>query len=153
MLTKLSIPIIPNKVLNANSKMPNGEVQLAQNTENELVINRSFDSSLFSFDETYQNEVPSETFINHMHDVYEFLKNNFKKGSTLIEVGCGKGEFLKIVKNDNHFLYSGFDTSYEGDDPFIKKRYLNDNDNFKADIVLLRHCIDYIESPHKYLHF
>ena len=33
MLTKLSIPIIPNKVLNANSKMPNGEVQLAQNTE------------------------------------------------------------------------------------------------------------------------
>ena len=39
-----------------------------------------------------------------MISVNQLLKGHFYKGSKLVEVGCGKGAFLDIVKSINRIL-------------------------------------------------
>jgi len=151
-LKNITVPAIPNKVLLSNSSiMPLGEISLVQNIKNELVQNCKYNSKILTFDESYQNAVLSPVFINHMNEIYIYLKKHFKKNSVLVEVGCGKGQFLEIVRDDKHFIYFGFDTTYEGADQNIQKRYLNKNDKLSADVVIIRHSLDYVEAPHKFL--
>mgnify|MGYP007000184199 CR=1 len=72
-------------------------------------------------------------FKNHMIKMLKVLKKNFSRNSKLIEVGCGKGEFLSIVKKEKYFKYQGYDAVYQGKDKNIFKRYLTENDRIQAD--------------------
>ena len=52
----------------------------------------------------------------------DLTENNIQKGNRLVEVGCGKGKFLDIVKSDGFFKYEGYDNAYEGNDKQIFNR-------------------------------
>lgn len=113
-----------------------------------------FDECKIIYDASYQNnQSGSDLFRRHMLDMYEILKNNFPENSKLVEVGCGKGAFLDIVRNDEYFDYRGFDTAYDGDDPKIEKRYLSSSDQIEADVVVIRHVLEHVKSPHNFVLF
>ena len=61
-----------------------------------------------------------------MKFIYEVFKGNLE-GKKVVEVGCGKLSSLDI-KKDKFFLMS-YDSTYEGHDKKIVKRYLNSNIN------------------------
>ena len=63
-----------------------------------------------------------------MKVVLKLLKKQLKQGSKIVEVGCGKGDFVELVQADGSFKISGYDAAYEGKNPSIKKRYLNTKD-------------------------
>ncbi|MCS4465328.1 class I SAM-dependent methyltransferase [Clostridium botulinum] len=71
-----------------------------------------------------------------------------------MEVGCGKGSFLKKLVEKSKCYAIGFDPSYLGEETlyegklkFIKDFYNDKYSNFKADFIISRHVIEHIEAP------
>ena len=63
-----------------------------------------------------------------------------------------EGFFFNILKKN--FIHTrGFDTSYDGKDKRILKRYLNKNDIIDEKIIILRHILEHIPDPYSYLKF
>ena len=146
------LPIIPNAPIRKTEQTIEGMLHLKKFGNFGFVQNVAFNEALISFDKNYQNEQSnSQVFKQHMDYVYSIVKENFSEGSKLVEVGCGKGGFLEIVKADGHFKYTGYDAAYEGNDKRIKARYLTEKDRLEADVVVMRHSFDYIETPHVFL--
>lgn len=149
----LTVPIVPNRPLLSNKeKTIKGKILLRFNTKIQFAENYLFEEKKIKYDTFYQNDQSkSHVFNKHMQLMYKILKSNFIKGSKLVEVGCGKGEFLSIVKRDKYFQYAGYDLTYEGKDNRIFNRYLKDNERIKADVVILRHVLEHIYNPYQFL--
>nr|VFK38179.1 MAG: C-methyltransferase C-terminal domain-containing protein [Candidatus Kentron sp. SD]VFK42954.1 MAG: C-methyltransferase C-terminal domain-containing protein [Candidatus Kentron sp. SD]VFK78589.1 MAG: C-methyltransferase C-terminal domain-containing protein [Candidatus Kentron sp. SD] len=151
-MKSIMLPIIPNSPITKTEKTKEGKFLLKRFGEFGLVKNVLFDESLIEYNGSYQNDQSnSGVFKEHMFSVYHILKERFPKGSDLVEVGCGKGAFLDIVKNDGYFSYKGFDAAYEGGDKRIELRYLTSEDSIIADVVVLRHTLEHIKSPFMFL--
>ena len=151
-MKSILLPVIPNSPLRSGIQTKHGEFQLKAFGSFGFVQNVAFDESLIEYDENYQNDQSrSLKFNRHMETVYATIKSYFPKGSSLVEVGCGKGAFLDIVKKDEYFEYSGYDATYEGSDKRIFSRYLRDGDNLHADMVVLRHTLEHIKHPQSFL--
>ena len=98
----LSVPVVPNRPLLSNQeKTIKGKVLLRFNRKIKFAENYLFEEKKIKYDTFYQNDQSkSHIFNKHMQSMYKILKSNFIKGSKLVEVGCGKGKFLSIVKRD-----------------------------------------------------
>lgn len=151
-MKKIILPILPNRPIKKNEKTKEGYFLLKKFYKHGYVKNMLFDNKSIKYDKKYQNDQSnSMLFRKHMLHSYGILKRRFPKKSKLVEVGCGKGAFLEIVKNDNYFDYKGFDETYEGSNKNIQARNLNDKDRIFADIIVLRHTLEHINSPLKFL--
>lgn len=150
----LYVPVLPNAPL--KSKNTDDEslapIRLRRNTSLEFVENDAFDSRLIDYSEDYQNsQAYSNKFKEHMKSVLSLLKLEAKQDSLIVEVGCGKGDFVEMVQADGFFKIQGFDASFEGNNSAIEKRYLNKNDRIKADLVVLRHVLEHLPNPYNFL--
>jgi hypothetical protein len=152
-MTILRIPTIPNSPLaSAGQEQIFGEMQLRRNSLNGFVENGRFSPSLAVYDDSYQNsQAHSSVFLRHMKSVSDILKKNFPARSTVVEVGCGKGDFVELLQSDGSFQVTGYDATYEGKNPSIFKRYLSEGDSVAADIIVLRHVLEHIQAPHLFL--
>lgn len=149
----IKLPVIPNAPLDSpDDQEIFGTLQLRSNIITGFVENAEFDSNIIKYDNKYQNnQSVSPSFQSHMHHVLTILKSKYPKGSTAIEVGCGKGDFVELIEKDGWFEIQGFDGAYEGNNPKIEKRFLTSNDRLHADLVILRHVLEHIHKPHKFL--
>ncbi|WP_293575230.1 class I SAM-dependent methyltransferase [Phaeobacter sp.] len=152
-MTSLLLPTTPNNPLvSAQAHDAMGPMQLRENTTLHFIENAAFDPSATDYDPNYENsQAHSKQFLAHMAHVHDTLKARYPAGSKLVEVGCGKGDFLELAQTAGHFQCKGYDTTYDGSAPFIEKRYLTAQDKETADIVVLRHVLEHIPQPHKFL--
>ena len=147
------LPSLPN----APSTMPEekqnlGPMKIRFNESLKFLENAAFDCKLIDYEIDYENsQAYSGTFKTHMQKVLDRIKGELPRGSKIVEVGCGKGDFVELVQSDGYFLIEGYDASYEGNNSLIKKRYLNHDDRLSADIVVLRHVLEHIPRPHEFL--
>jgi len=149
----LRIPTIPNRPLNSpNDTQYYGHLRLRYNRELDFTENAEFHPELAIYDHNYQNsQAYSHRFHEHMKSVLETIKKFFPSNSSIVEIGCGKGDFIEMVQQDGCFHISGYDATYEGSNPDIHKRYLADTDNLKADLIIIRHVLEHIQKPHEFL--
>jgi len=147
------LPSLPNAPLkNRTSDQYLAPVKLRYNESLHFLENEKFDLSLINYFQDYENsQAHSVKFISHMKDVLEILKKELPKGAVIVEVGCGKGDFVELIQNDGYFNVKGFDASYEGSNPSIEKRYLSTKDKITADMVVLRHVLEHVQQPHAFL--
>lgn len=145
-LTKFLVPYI-NSPTQIREKPMLAELNLVYVEKLDLVFNNNYEPSLIEYDSSYYTYPPP----NQLQATYEIIKANLSKGSRLVEIGCGKGGLLDLIREDSFFSYAGFDTSYEGNDPRIKKRYLQNSDSDSADLIILRHVLEHIKYPHRFL--
>ena len=149
----LRIPTIPNApLLSAQQETTYGELQLRRNKALHFLENAAYDPALTTYDATYQNnQSHSGAFRAHMASVVDIFRTHFPRGSMVVEVGCGKGDFIDLLEEDGYFSARGFDTTYEGNSAKIEKRYLNADDRIEADVVVMRHVLEYIPRPYEFL--
>ncbi|SAI71327.1 C-methyltransferase C-terminal domain [Bordetella ansorpii] len=149
----LEVPTLPNRpLLRADEPEVIGRMQLRRNVALDFVENAAFLADLAVYDQDYQNsQAHSPLFLAHMQNVLALLKARFPRGSKLVEVGCGKGDFVELALADGHFDASGYDATYEGANPRIEKRYLGPDDRIQADVIVLRHVLEHIPAPHRFL--
>lgn len=142
-------PIFQNRMYDTRAEAlacPRGDIRLVEDLSSGLVRNAAFDASLMDYDAAYQNEQGNSTaFAAHLRDVAELVISNMGRES-LIEVGCGKGGFLELLREGGAQV-TGFDPTYEGQDPDIQVRYFGPEIGLRADGLILRHVLEHIEDP------
>ncbi len=131
-------------------KCPKGDVILVQDLQTGLIFNKAFRSVMLEYDAAYQNEqAVSATFRAHLHYVSNIIRRHFS-GHTLVEVGCGKGYFLEHLQQSG-FEITGFDPTYEGENPAILKKHFRPGLGLRTDGVVLRHVLEHVQDPVNFL--
>ncbi|MFN3461882.1 MAG: methyltransferase domain-containing protein [Oceanibaculum sp.] len=128
-----------------------------------FVFNRSFDLSRVSYGPNYDNTQACSGYFDGYLDglVADLVERHGVRDCTIVEVGCGKGHFLrKLVAypgSGNRGL--GFDPTYVGPErdldgrlSFYRRFYDSQCAEMKADVVVCRHVIEHVPDPMTILH-
>jgi SAM-dependent methyltransferase len=120
--------------------------------------NEAFDPSRVGYDSHYDNtQHHSPRFSAHMRAMADRVLAALPAGAaTVVEIGCGKGDFLRLLVADPVPGYRGigYDTTYEG--PSVEaggrlrfERRLFDRSCVadRPDAVVCRHVIEHISDP------
>ena len=147
-------PVLQNRVYSTEQEAKNcvlGDIDIVQNLETGLIFNAAFSQDLMVYDENYNNEQGvSEVFKEHLNWVAQVIEFNLGT-ENLIEVGCGKGFFLELMLKKG-FDITGFDSTYDGENPKIVKRYFEPGIIKKpAKGLILRHVLEHIPDPVDFL--
>ncbi|MFL1513429.1 class I SAM-dependent methyltransferase [Pseudomonas prosekii] len=147
------LPVLQNRTFaSAEQARASGsaDIVLVQDSDSGLIFNQAFDASKLSYDADYQNEqAHSVQFQQHLNDVEAILARHFK-GQSLIEVGCGKGYFLEMLRGLGYAI-TGIDPSYEGDNSEVIKAPFTQELGLNADAIVLRHVLEHISDPVSFL--
>ncbi len=148
-----ALPIFQNRMYDSceeGRNCPRGDVVLVEDLESGLVFNAAFDARLMDYDAAYQNEQGnSPQFQSHLEDVADLIERRMGC-ARLVEVGCGKGRFLELMLARGVDLV-GYDPTYEGDNPLVKKEYFSEDLGIRGDGLILRHVLEHIENPVEFL--
>lgn len=147
------LPVLQNRTFaDPESAMASAsaDMLLVQDERSGLIFNAAFDADKLSYDADYQNEqAHSGQFQQHLRDVEGIIAKHFK-GQELIEVGCGKGYFLELLKGLGYSI-TGIDPAYEGDNADVIKAPFTRGLGLAADAIVLRHVLEHIEDPVSFL--
>lgn len=146
-------PVFQNRMYDTHDEAvncPRGQIELVEDLDSGLVYNAAFDPEIMVYDATYQNEQANSTAFRAHLDWVAGLVSETMGLDHLIEVGCGKGTFLNILA-DRGANITGFDPSFEGEDPRIENVYFGPEVGLKADGLILRHVLEHIEDPAEFL--
>lgn len=147
-------PVLQNRVYTTAEEAiacTKGDIEIVENQLTGLIYNDVFRPELMTYDATYNNEQGvSRQFRSHLESVAELIQSTLGK-EELIEVGCGKGFFLEMLLKRGVSL-TGFDSTYDGDNPRVIKK------NFEPGIIekpahglVLRHVLEHVQNPADFL--
>jgi len=155
------IPVFCN-VLHATREearnAPRGNMRLAWCDDCGMVHNLAFDPGLMQYDVQYENSLHfSPRFAAYAEELEKDLIQRYNlRNKQIVEIGCGKGDFLLSIckRGDNRGL--GFDPSYEGPQNIDNVRFIQDYyaprwSHLPADMVICRHVLEHIPSPREFL--
>lgn len=129
---------------------PRGNIRIVEDLISGLVRNAAFDPDLVDYDSAYQNEqANSLPFRAHLAWAVEQISEHIGLDD-LVEVGCGKGTFLEMLAERGASI-TGFDPTYEGDNPLIEKHYFGPELGLSAKGLVLRHVLEHIPDPFAFL--
>ncbi|MGB8954077.1 MAG: class I SAM-dependent methyltransferase [Tumebacillaceae bacterium] len=142
---------------NAAQTVQRGELELAMCQKCQFVFNQSFDLSLLAYEKDYDNTQSHSAFFQDYMDqlVHNMVHRSGVKNAHIVEVGCGKGVFLKqLAAADPGNRGVGFDPSYMGplEEPgsrvrFERRFYDESCTAVPADVVVCRHVIEHVPEP------
>jgi SAM-dependent methyltransferase len=121
-----------------------------------FVFNAAFDPDRLRYSAAYENRQScSPYFKRYLSELAESLVAKYGlSNKLLIEVGCGKGEFLRLLCKEGRNQGIGFDPSYAGPDTaeggavrFLPARYDSQQTQYTPDFVCARHVIEHVQSP------
>jgi SAM-dependent methyltransferase len=133
---------------------PTGEVRLTFCEDCGFIGNAAFDPQLVNYNESYEDQQSfSPTFARFAEDLARTLVETYDLHQRdIVEIGCGKGDFLLMLceLGDNRGL--GIDPSWiegrvdgdAGDVRFIRDFYSSRYAHLKADLVCCRHTLEHI---------
>ena len=147
------LPVLQNRTFASVEQArasDSADIVLVQDSQSGLIFNQAFDANKLSYDADYQNEqAHSVQFQQHLNDVQAIIAHHFK-GQSLIEVGCGKGYFLEMLRELGYAI-TGIDPSYEGDNADVIKASFTKELGLAADAVVLRHVLEHMSDPVSFL--
>ncbi len=122
-----------------------------------FVFNQLFDPAKLEYNKQYQyTQPPTPHFKDFIQQIAEDLINSYNlHNKQIVEIGCGKGDFLHLLCRLGNNKGVGFDTSYEGplevDNGKIKffRKYINSSTFLKSvpDLICSRQVIEHIPKP------
>ncbi len=132
-LERRNVPVHQNLLMDSKKEaieIQRGDLKLFVCNECGFIFNQSFDFTKLNYGKNYDNTQDISSYFNsHTSKLAsELVEEKGIKNSVIVEIGCGKGSFLKklvLNKNWNNTGF-GFDPSYVG-----KKSQLNGRLNFE----------------------
>lgn len=137
------------------SKYPRGSIELAFCSACGFISNVAFEPQLTEYSERYEETQGfSETFNKFHHALAQRLIADYGlKGKTVLEIGCGKGEFLKLICELGGNQGIGFDPGFREDRldlddrdqvRFVQDFYSNKYANYSADFLCCKMTLEHI---------
>jgi hypothetical protein len=144
-----AFPIFQNRMYDsaeAARSCPRGEIRLVQDDDSGLVYNDAFRPELMNYDAAYQNEqAHSPLFKAHLEQVATIVERQLGTDG-LVEVGCGKAYFLELLQSRGCSI-TGFDPTYEGENPAVRRHYFGQGVTVSASGLVLRHVLEHVRDP------
>ena len=141
---------------------PKGAIRLGFCRNCGMIYNMAFDPSLMQYTQQYENSLHfSPHFQGYARELAtQLVKKYHLQGKTIIEIGCGSGEFLSMLCEGGENRGVGFDPSFAGkrEDSvlsehltFIKGYYSEAYAEYKTDFICCRHVLEHVVSPADFL--
>jgi SAM-dependent methyltransferase len=160
-LKRSQVPVHQNLLVNSQKAARSvtcGKLELLICEDCGFVFNQSFDLSHLSYGEDYDNTQSCSDYFDAYLDglVQDMVERLGVRNCTIVEVGCGKGEFLKKLVNypEANNTGFGFDPSYVGSLTDLDGRlqfrtcyYDESCTDISADVVVCRHVIEHVPEP------
>jgi len=141
---------------------PKGNIELVFCEDCGFIFNRCFDSTLHEYSAEYEEtQAFSSTFNKFQH---ELAKNLIKKyhlhNKTILEIGCGKGEFLNLLCETGDNRGVGFDPSYiekrnkslsKKNITFIRDFYSEKYAGHEADFIVCKMTLEHISDTFDFI--
>lgn len=132
-----------------------GDLDLAVCHTCALVWNRAFDPALVDYTPDYENSQHfSPAFQDYVEDLARRLDADYSlRGARVVDIGCGKGEFLAVLARAVDARGIGFDPTFDGevDDDRIKvvRRFYDQETagEVDAELVMARHVLEHLADP------
>ena len=158
--TQHNVPV--NSVIRLASKeeainYPKGDIELGFCHQCGFIQNTTFDESLVSYSSDYN---PTQAHSNAFNDFHiDLVKSLIKKynivNKTIVEIGCGQGEFLDIITQYENNKAIGFDPACNRQNTdsieFIQDFYSDKYSNYKGDLVCSKMTLEHIFEVKQFL--
>lgn len=124
------------------------------------VFNAAFRPALLDYSGKYENSLHfSSTFHDYAQTLAQRLVQRYHLyGKTIVEIGCGNGDFLKLLCKMGNNRGIGFDPSYPADAnenlrcvQFIRDFYSDKYKDLQADFICSRHTLEHVPDPKSFL--
>jgi hypothetical protein len=158
-----AIPVLCNVIWEKREDalaVPRGDVDLVFCEDCGHVFNQAFDPALLKYDVQYENSLHfSPLFQRYASGLAKYLVETYDlHGKNIIEIGSGKGDFLRLLCQTGGNTGTGFDPSYAPDPQeqhpaitFIRDVYTERYAATQADLVLARHVLEHIYQPAEFI--
>jgi len=163
-----SIKQVPvHSVLLMNTKeeavnFPKGDIDLYFCKNCGFIFNAAFDPTLHNYSSKYEETQGfSETFNKFHRSLAErLIKKHYLYNKEIIEIGCGKGEFLTLLCEIGNNKGYGFDPAYiseRNNSPakdrmeFIKDFYSEKYTNYNGDFFACKMTLEHIQDTYDFL--
>lgn len=118
--------------------------------------NASFQEDLLNYDGDYEStQMYSQVFRDYLQGLaQEWLDHLDHPPKTILEIGCGQGEFLKALSNVTDADLHGYDPAYRNDaNDFasIQSQPVPSDPHRQFDLVVTRMTLEHLNSPQKML--
>lgn len=148
-----NFPVLQNRVYETREAAINcvrGDIHIVEDHATGLIYNAAFRSELMVYDANYNNEQGLSAFFQtHLGTVAGIIERDLGR-ERLVEVGCGKGFFFEMLLADG-FDVTGFDPTYEGNNPRIVKEYFRPGVMQPSRALILRHVLEHVPDPYDFL--
>lgn len=141
---------------------PRGKVVLGFCNECGFIYNVAFDSSVRSYSSVYEDQQSfSSTFNTFAENLAQCLvKKHDLRNKKILEIGCGKGDFLATLCEIGNNSGVGIDPAYIKDRvhskasdrlTFIQDYYSDKYSNYHGDLVCCRHTLEHIPKTFEFV--
>jgi hypothetical protein len=158
-LTRENVPVHQNRVWATPAEAracPRGDLVLARCRQCGFVWNTAFDPERLPYDSDYDNRQScSVAFRAYMAEIVDDLaRRGALVGSTVLEIGCGKGDFLHLLLRAGASRAVGVDATYQGPLEDLDGRLSFRREHVRGalpglapQLVVSRHVIEHVALP------
>lgn len=157
----LNLPIYCNLLWDdrqAACDCPKGDIRLVFCDRCGAITNTAFDSSKLGYSQDYENSLHySSRFQAYAQELAQrLIEKHDLHNKTIIEIGCGKGDFLVSLCELGNNSGIGFDNSYAersehqalgSQIKFIQDFYSEKYAEYQGDLVCCRQVLEHIQQP------
>ncbi len=158
----LKVPVYCNVLYDTREEALNaakGDLKLRYCPNCDHIFNSSFDSSLIDYNASYDNSLHfSPHFQKYADNLARDLASRYElDGKNVVEVACGKGDFLQLVGKYSNANLTGFDPSFDlslgkpKNVTIIEDYFSAKYKNHDADFLICQHALEHMESPVDFL--
>ncbi|MFX0133657.1 MAG: methyltransferase domain-containing protein, partial [Candidatus Hodarchaeota archaeon] len=142
---------------------PRGDIRLGFCRDCSHIYNLAFKPELMSYTQAYENSIHfSPHFQSYAKSLAAQLIDRYDlHGKDIIEIGCGKGDFLRLLCELGGNRGMGFDPGYAPEQngwgttteaiTFIQDFYSEKYANYEVDFICCRHVLEHIQFPRDFL--
>lgn len=141
---------------------PRGDVDLKFCPSCGFISNMAFDAKLTEYSGRYEETQGFSGTFNKFHKqlAERLVEKHNLKDKTVLEIGCGKGEFLNLISELGNNKGVGFDPGYRDDHvknvkaenvEFIKDFYSEKYTDYKADFVCCKMTLEHIHPTDEFI--
>lgn len=143
-------------------RYPRGDLQLGFCRKCGFLSNLRFDAELSAYSPEYEETQHfSPRFCQFAYELAQRLIRRYRiRGKSVLEIGCGKGEFLDLMCRLGNNEGLGIDPSCRperlGDQAasrltFVRDYYSEAYSHLHADVILCRHTLEHIPSTRRFM--
>lgn len=139
--------------------VPRRDIELGFCPQCGFIFNRLFDTGIDYFSLGYEDQQGySKTFMEYLTRISkELIAKYALQGKTLVEIGCGKGDFINLLNQLAGGRGIGIDPAYqEGRQTnpnlsFYRQFYAAEHGALEADFICCRHTLEHIYHTRQFL--